>query len=109
MCHLCVPYAFFLKKGVKGVLIVLKIFLLGIVISCLGQVLECNNAKYFSKKMGNFENCISLLLKERKFLLKYHIATDVLSYFWDEFKVLIGFTQLGRTPMCFTENWMEAT
>lgn len=86
-----------------------KLVLLGIVISCLGQVLECNNAKYCSKKMSSFENWISSLLEERKFLLKYHIATDVLSYLCGEFKVLTDFTHLGRTPMCFTENWMEAT
>jgi len=62
----------FLKKFVKDMLIVLKIktVLLGIVISCLIQVLECNNAKYFSKKRSHFETLISLLLlKERKNLL----------------------------------------
>lgn len=77
MSSLCpIHFPSFLKKGVKGMLVLLKVkTVLGIVISCLGQVLECNNAKCFSKKMTNFETWISLLLlKERKNILQLIIS-----------------------------------
>lgn len=68
LCPIQLPHL--REESVKDMLIPLKT-VLGTEILCSGTVLECNCAKYFSKKMSHFETWVFLLLqKGRKNLLQ---------------------------------------